>query len=314
MAVTADKVITIAKGYVGYHEKASGKSLESKAANSGSANYTKFNKYMHRIQPSNMDYPAAWCDAFVDYCVLEAAGFDKSKAKHVLCGDFDDYTVRSAQLYINAGRYDKKPKRGDQVFFKNSSGICHTGLVTEVTTLMVHTVEGNSGNAVKTHSYLKTSPRIAGYGHPRYDSAKPKPSTPSTPAKKTVAQVAAEVIDGKWGTGEDRKKRLKAAGYDPAEVQAKVNEMLKVSKPKPEAFPLPAGHWYGVQQQDRRAHSGYTVAGERPAIKKIQKVVGVTQDGYYGPVTMSAVKKYQKAHKLTADGEVGIKTWTEMFK
>ena len=47
---------------------------------------------------------------------------------------------------------------------------------------------------------------------------------------KSVETVAKEVIQGKWGNGEDRKKRLKAAGYDYAKVQAKVNELLKKQK------------------------------------------------------------------------------------
>ena len=45
-------------------------------------------------------------------------------------------------------------------------------------------------------------------------------------ATKSVAEVAREVIAGKWGNGEDRKKRLTAAGYDYKAVQAKVNELL----------------------------------------------------------------------------------------
>ena len=36
-----------------------------------------------------------------------------------------------------------------------------------------------------------------------------------------------DVIDGKYGNGEERKARLKAAGYDPAEVQKRVNQMVK---------------------------------------------------------------------------------------
>ena len=47
------------------------------------------------------------------------------------------------------------------------------------------------------------------------------------PAKKSVDTVAREVIAGKWGNGAIRKIRLKAAGYDPAEVQKKVNQLLK---------------------------------------------------------------------------------------
>ena len=48
----------------------------------------------------------------------------------------------------------------------------------------------------------------------------------SNPAKKNIDQVAREVIAGKWGNGEDRRKRLEAAGYDYAAVQARVNQLL----------------------------------------------------------------------------------------
>ena len=44
--------------------------------------------------------------------------------------------------------------------------------------------------------------------------------------KKMPEEIALEVIDGKWGTGMDRKNRLNAAGYDYAEVQAIVNALV----------------------------------------------------------------------------------------
>ena len=47
------------------------------------------------------------------------------------------------------------------------------------------------------------------------------------PAKKSVSQIADEVIAGKWGNGADRKKRLTVAGYDPDEVQKEVNRKLR---------------------------------------------------------------------------------------
>ncbi len=55
----------------------------------------------------------------------------------------------------------------------------------------------------------------------------------STPIaqKKAVDELAREVIDSKWGNGNDRKIRLEAEGYDYNLVQAKVNEILGV-KPK----------------------------------------------------------------------------------
>lgn len=44
---------------------------------------------------------------------------------------------------------------------------------------------------------------------------------------KTVDELAKEVIQGKWGSGADRKLNLTSAGYDYAAVQKRVNEILK---------------------------------------------------------------------------------------
>ena len=43
---------------------------------------------------------------------------------------------------------------------------------------------------------------------------------------KTVDELAKEVIEGKWGNGDKRRKNLIAAGYDYNAVQAKVNQIL----------------------------------------------------------------------------------------
>ena len=47
--------------------------------------------------------------------------------------------------------------------------------------------------------------------------------------KKSVDEIAKEVIRGDWGNGQNRKNRLTAAGYDYSEIQAKVNEILNGS-------------------------------------------------------------------------------------
>ena len=44
--------------------------------------------------------------------------------------------------------------------------------------------------------------------------------------KKSVEAIAKEVIQGKWGNGEDRKRRLTEAGYSCSEVQNMVNKLL----------------------------------------------------------------------------------------
>jgi N-acetylmuramoyl-L-alanine amidase CwlA len=49
----------------------------------------------------------------------------------------------------------------------------------------------------------------------------------STTTKKSVDEIAKEVIQGKWGNGAERKTKLEKAGYDYATIQKKVNELLK---------------------------------------------------------------------------------------
>lgn len=177
----ASLVVNIAKEEVGYLEKKSNSQLDSKTANAGSANYTKYGRDMHSIYPAVMDFPAAWCDAFVDWCFYKAYGV--ANARGLLCGNFDDYTVASAQLYKNKGAYIKRgegtPKVGDQIFFNNGKRIYHTGLVVKVTSTTVYTIEGNTssaagvvanGGCVREKSYSLSYSGIDGYGRPKYDA------------------------------------------------------------------------------------------------------------------------------------------------
>lgn len=66
-----------------------------------------------------------------------------------------------------------------------------------------------------------------------------KPTAKPTVGKLTVDQVAREVINGTWGNGADRMAKLKAAGYDAAAVQARVNEICGMSGA---AGPAPAAN------------------------------------------------------------------------
>ena len=52
-------------------------------------------------------------------------------------------------------------------------------------------------------------------------------STTDPSKKKTNEEIALEVIDGKWGAGSVRKKKLKAAGYNYSAIQKLVNKLSK---------------------------------------------------------------------------------------
>lgn len=212
MANTVEKVLKIAESEVGYLEKKTNADLDSKTKNAGYNNYTKYGRDMHKIYPEVMDFPAPWCDCFVDWCFYKA--YKKANAKKLLCGDFNDYTVISAQLYKNKNAWYKSPKIGDQIFFANSKGgICHTGLVYKVDTLYVYTIEGNTsgtsgvvanGGGVFKKKYAKTNSRIAGYGRPKYDTASSSTTstkTTTTSKPKKPSNIAQPMLrNGSKGT------------------------------------------------------------------------------------------------------------------
>jgi CW_7 repeat len=56
-------------------------------------------------------------------------------------------------------------------------------------------------------------------------SAFEAPSTEAT-VEKTIDELAVEVLEGKWGVGQDRRLRLSRAGYDRHAVQARVNQLI----------------------------------------------------------------------------------------
>ena len=51
-----------------------------------------------------------------------------------------------------------------------------------------------------------------------------------SPILKSVDEVAKEVIAGKWGNGEERKTKLRSAGYSYTTVQTRVNELMAENK------------------------------------------------------------------------------------
>ncbi|WP_333685473.1 CHAP domain-containing protein [Enterocloster lavalensis] len=164
-----DKLLKTAKAEKGYLEKASNKSLDDKIANAGRGNYTK---YARDLYPALQGQP--WCDMYTDWCFVQA--FGKIDAERLLSGGFSAYTPTSAQYYKNQGQYHKdNPQPGDQIFFRNSERINHTGIVTEVTMTKVRTIEGNTsagpavipnGGAVCEKEYSLDNTRIDGYGRP----------------------------------------------------------------------------------------------------------------------------------------------------
>ena len=217
MANIVDKVINIAVAEEGYLEKKSDKNLYDKTANAGSGNYTKYGKEMNELYPSVMDYPAPYCDAFVDWCFQKAYGV--CNAKGLLGGDFNDYTPASANLYKQKNAYYNEPEVGDQVFFKNETRICHTGLVKKVDKInrVFWATEGNTNNMVAERKYNFDDPAIDGFGRPKYDKAEPQSIETSSKTTKGDNTVNIELNVIKKGSKGEQVKTLQrlliAMGY-----------------------------------------------------------------------------------------------------
>jgi N-acetylmuramoyl-L-alanine amidase CwlA len=73
----------------------------------------------------------------------------------------------------------------------------------------------------------KTCPEPYVRNSQAWGSFKAKLTATTTTATASVTAIAKEVIKGKWGNGEERKKLLTAAGYDYKIVQAEVNRLLR---------------------------------------------------------------------------------------
>lgn len=87
------------------------------------------------------------------------------------------------------------------------------------------------------------------------DLAKVRTST----SDKDITAIAKEVLDRKWGNGEERRTRLIAAGYDYNAVQAEVNRLLRATKTPTElAIEVLNGLWgNGEDRKARLTAAGY---------------------------------------------------------
>lgn len=129
-------LIAVAKNEIGYLEKATNAQLDSKTANAGYNNYTK---YWRDIKPSYQEQP--WCACQISWDMMTAFGLETAKKllKHwpyVYCPTMANLFT----LYAN-------PQVGDIVIFKHNGVFTHTGLVIKVQGDQFWTIEGNTSGA-----------------------------------------------------------------------------------------------------------------------------------------------------------------------
>lgn len=173
----------------------------------------------------------AWCATAVSAAFIATglAGKPGSGAvcEFVECSCAAMVTKAKKQgIWVENDKY--APKAGDVVLYDwqdsgkgdNKGNPDHVGIVCVAGTRSFKVIEGNKNDSVGYRTMDIGGKYIRGFIVPKYGkSQKTK--------KKTIEELAREVIAGKWGNGPDRKKKLAAAGYDYDAVQKKVNALLK---------------------------------------------------------------------------------------
>lgn len=124
-------------------------------------------------------------------------------------------------------------------------------------------INGRFGNGEERKQKL----RSAGYDpvqvQTRVNALLGKTPTPQS-SLKSIDEVAQEVLNGKWGNGNQRKSALIGAGYDYDKVQSKVNELVS-GKFTPSLKPIEVvarevinGRWgNGQERKNRLTQAGY---------------------------------------------------------
>lgn len=139
---------------------------------------------------------------------------------------------------------------------------------------------GMTGKATGIHLHLGIIDlKNNTYIDPEVYAKEYKEPTEKTEEKKTptksVHQVAQEVLEGKWGNGADRRKKLEAAGYNYTAVQAEVNNILYGKKKKSVediAKEVIAGKWgNGAERKKRLTEAGYNYNEVQKKVNELLK-------------------------------------------
>lgn len=298
------KVLTIAENEVGYLEKKSNSNLDSKTANAGSANYTK---YWRDVYPQYQGQ--AWCACFVSWVLQQA--FGKATATKLL----KHYPFVYCPTLGNLHTKNANPKVGDIVLFYRNGTFAHTGIVTKVSGDQFWTIEGNAsgasgitpnGGGVVKKSYYNS--KLPGTKFVTLDwnlvSTTSSTTTTSKPSSSTSNSSSTLNESVKWtGTTTSKLNVRTWAGtsnptcsFSPLAKGAKIGvcDVVQASD---------GSDWYFVEYNGKKGFvsvkyvkksgttstSSSTTYSKTQFVKDIQKAIGAKVDGDAGTETFSKV-------------------------
>ena len=279
-------LIAVAKNEIGYLEKATNAQLDSKTANAGYNNYTK---YWRDVYPAYQGQP--WCACQISWDMMTAFGLETAKKllKHwpyVYCPAMRDYFT----LYAN-------PQVGDIVIFWSSKKkeFVHTGLVIKVQGDQFWTIEGNTsgasgvvsnGGGICQKTYYNSQLPGTKFCRPDYSIVTSIKSNSSTNTSTTVTK--------NWIEYGDR-------GNDVKTLQTKLNKVgykLKVNGI--------CGNATVTAIKDFQTKYNLAVDGQagKNTITKLDSVIAAKENknfkAFVGACTTDGTSVYQKATGATA--------------
>ena len=229
----------------------------------------------------------SWCAMFVSYCLNKSGNGvtingAQSKKGYALCSKGIKWFQKKKAWYPVM-----KAQPGDVAFFDwdHNNDPDHTGLILRVDTKKkkVLTIEGNTGhgnlsNGGAVMKQWRNMSSIIGVGRPAFPAA--------TPA---VAPVATAPVVTPAPTAVISPAPIAApAPVTPAPVAVPAVAVTPAKKPTLKVGSK--GNW----------------------VKALQKKLGVTADGAFGPKTQAALKAYQTKHGIPATGITDAKTWAKL--
>lgn len=233
MSYSRQKVVDLAESWVGKNEKdGTYKSI-----------IDIYNTQKTFPRGTKMQYGWAWCACTWSALAIKL-GYTPVMPVEISCY----YLIEAAKKMGCWQENDAYvPSPGDAILYDwedngvgdNKGNPDHVGTVTYVNKASGYMIvtEGNYSNSVKKRTISLNGRYIRGFIIPKYTDN--SVSAPAQKPDKDITTIAREVIAGQWGTGAERKKALESKGYNYAEVQKKVNEIVNGSAVKPSTLTQP---------------------------------------------------------------------------
>lgn len=207
MAKTSKEYLDTGKKYLGAKE--------------GSSKHRKivdmFNSSKLKTFP--ISYSDAWCSAFISAMAIECGCTDIIP----ISANCDEMYKKGVVMGIAIPKDKWIPKMGDIVFYDwNLNGeLDHVGAVDTMSKNIIHVLEGNKNDSVAYRDINYKNATITKILRPRYKTVSKKKTY------KNYCDTAIKVINGYYGNGDDRKKKLEKDGYSYEKVQGIVDILLK---------------------------------------------------------------------------------------